>query len=653
MPGSRRRERVLLVSMPFGPAERPSLALGLLQAHCQAMGVECDTRYLALAFAEMIGARDYLWLTNDVPYTAFAGDWVFAEALYGPRAKADDAYLAEVLGARWRIGDTDVARVRRIRAAVPEFLDRCLEGEDWDERTLVGFTSVFQQNLASLALAARLKGRHPHLTVAFGGANWEEPMGSALRRQFPFVDLSFSGEADRSWPELLSRRRRGQAAGDVPGVAAGDVPGVAAGDPSAACPTGPPDLVEDLDDIPVPDFDPFFDQLRSRPALSGVQPVLLLETARGCWWGERSQCTFCGLNGSSMGFRSKSPERAFVDIVALHHRYRVGTISVVDNILDMRYLRTVLPRLAEARLGVDLFWEVKANLTYRQVAQLRAAGVMFIQPGIESLSDHVLQLMRKGTTAARNVELLKWCAEYGVTPLWNLLYGFPGETAEDYRQTADIIPAIWHLTPPSGYGPIRLDRFSPYQADPESFGMVNVRPMAPLPDLYPFDADAVSGIAYYFDFDYADGGDADRFAGEAVALARAWMSDRRRGALWMRSLGHGLHLVDSRRSVAPSARRAVISGWKAAVYLACDRAQELSALQALPEVERADVGPGEVVAFLERALALRLVLHLDGRWLNLAVHTPARPALRSLDVRAEAPAEVGVPVSATGAAAYS
>src|SRR5262249_10898195 len=155
--------------------------------------------------------------------------------------------------------------------------------------------------------------------------------------------------------------------------------------------------------------------------------------------GERSQCTFCGLNGSGMAFRSKSPDRAVEEIIELRRRYQVGTVSVVDNILDMRYFRTVIPRLAEEQLGVDLFWEVKSSLSPRQVGQLKAARVRYIQPGVESLNDHVLHLMRKGTTAARNVELLKWCAEYGVVPLWNLLYGFPGETQEDYNRTVEVI----------------------------------------------------------------------------------------------------------------------------------------------------------------------------------------------------------------------
>ena len=41
-----------------------------------------------------------------------------------------------------------------------------------------------------------------------------------------------------------------------------------------------------------------------------MSPTLLIETSRGCWWGERNHCTFCGLNGSSMSFDEMAPGRA-------------------------------------------------------------------------------------------------------------------------------------------------------------------------------------------------------------------------------------------------------------------------------------------------------------------------------------------------------
>ena len=497
------------------------------------------------------------------------------------------------------------------------FLDHVLEAVDWEPATLVGFTSVFQQNIASLALAARLKARHPDVTIAFGGANWEEEMGVALHRRFPFVDLAFSGEADQSFPAVLEARRRGAGVGGIAGVTSRDRPPAGGKAPAAS--------IADLDVLPVPDYEPFFEQLRSSPVAAAVSPLLLVETARGCWWGERSHCTFCGLNGATMAFRSKSPDRVVEEIAELRERYGVPTFSVVDDILDMRYFKSVLPMLTEARLGADFFWEVKANLTAEHVRQLRDAGVVFIQPGIESLNDHVLDLMRKGTTGFRNIELLKWCKEYGVKPLWNLLYGFPGETASDYVETVELIEAIWHLDPPTGYGPIRLDRFSPYHAEPEAFGMENIRPMAPFLTLYPFEQPEVMEIAYYFDFDYADARTDDVHAHEAVELAKTWMADTACGMLAMHEDVDGtLYILDTRRELAAAPGRAALVGWKAAVFLACDRAQTLRQLMHLPSVVLDGVSEAEVVAFLERCAKHRLIVRNERTWLNVAVHVPAR-----------------------------
>jgi len=221
--------------------------------------------------------------------------------------------------------------------------------------------------------------------------------------------------------------------------------------------------------------------------------------------------------------------------------------------------------------------------------------------------------MRKGTTAIRNIELLKWCKEYDVKPYWNLLYGFPGETADDYAETTAFLPAIWHLDPPTGCGPIRMDRFSPYHTDPEGFGLADVRPMASFTYLYPFERRTLSDIAYYFDFDYADGRTGEVYAREAVDLAHAWMSDAARGTLEMRPRTDGaLYILDTRREFAEAPRQAVLSGWKAACYLACDRAQTLCALMELSDVRREEVGREEVRAFLDRCVHHHLMVH-NGR----------------------------------------
>src|SRR5262249_46857864 len=74
--------RALLLSMPVGALERPALGISLLKARLAESGVACDVRYLTFTFAELVGCELYQWMTYEMPYTAFAGDWSFTQALY-------------------------------------------------------------------------------------------------------------------------------------------------------------------------------------------------------------------------------------------------------------------------------------------------------------------------------------------------------------------------------------------------------------------------------------------------------------------------------------------------------------------------------------------------------------------------------------------
>ena len=603
---------VLLASMPFAALDRPALGLGLLQAELHERGLECETRYLSFAFADCIGVDDYLWIHRGLPYTAFAGDWAFTESLYGARPEADAGYVRRVLHREWRLGAEDVARLMRVRSWCEPYLRHCLDAVPWGDYDVVGFTSTFEQNIASLAMARRVKAAHPQVAIAFGGANWEGAMGRELHRRFPFVDFVLSGEADRSFPELVAALGNG---GGIRGIK-----GLVWRDGARTRANGPAPLVTDLDALPYPDFDPYFRDRAAGAAAAAVSPSMLAETGRGCWWGEKSHCKFCGLNGGGMRFRSKSPERAVAELRHLSERYGIAAINVADNILDMDYFRTVLPVLATEGPELSLFYEVKANLKREQVALLAAAGVHAIQPGLESMSDHVLRLMRKGTTALRNVQLLKWCREHGVLPEWNVLYGFPGEEPEDYAGMPHLFEEIWFLDPPSGYGPVRLDRFSPYHQDPAGNGMINVRPLGPYPYLYPFPRSALMRIAYYFDYDYEDGREPLAYAGETVEKVRSWMADKHRGALTRVNDGDGIVVVDDR---APPPRRTLrLRGWRARAYDACDRARSLSGLAREPALD--DVAPDVLRPFLDRCVDARLMMRSNDSYLALAVHSPAR-----------------------------
>jgi ribosomal peptide maturation radical SAM protein 1 len=479
----------------------------------------------------------------------------------------------------------------------------------WSDYDLVGFTSTFEQNLASLALARRVKEAHPDILVAFGGANWEGEMGQELHRRFPFVDYVCSGEADWTFPALLGCLWSG---GDP-----ARVPGIVLRRDGTSLATGSAPLIRELDDLPLPDYDDFMSSLGSSPSGADVTPMLLLETSRGCWWGAKHHCTFCGLNGGAMTFRSKSADRVVEEIEYLRNRYGVESLSVVDNILDMRYFQTLLPMLVEQRIRMNLFYEVKANLTLAQVRQLAEAGIHHVQPGIESLSDRVLRLMRKGTTALQNIQFLKWCREFGVRPEWNVLYGFPGEDPGDYAQMLPLVEAIDFLDPPAACGPVRLDRFSPYHQDPASFGMVNVRPLETYRSLYPFGEEELKRVAYYFDFDYEDSRTPSTYAAPLIERVARWEAQGPVGSLWLVPRpDDSVAILESRRSRREGL---VFQGWRAGAYLAFDRARTAGSVAG-----EIDVAEAEVAAFAGWCVERGLMVSSGGRYLALAVHRPPR-----------------------------
>ncbi|MCP5055372.1 MAG: RiPP maturation radical SAM protein 1 [bacterium] len=611
-------KKVLLVSMPFGAPERQALGLSLFKARFAEDGVPCDVRYLTLTFADLIGMESYLWVVHELPHTAFAGEWLFREALFGDDPRRDEQYIQETLRGTWRLNEDDIARLCEIRALVPHFLDYCLEAIPWDESLIVGFTSTFEQNIPSLALARRIKQAHPSLPIAFGGGNWEDEMGVEQHRQFPWVDFVCPGEADETFPALVRHLASGRGSRTLAAI-----PGLVYRTRNGTRYTGRARLITEMDRLPIPDYSDYFEQLSGSASGSLVVPTLLFEGSRGCWWGATSHCTFCGLNGSTMKFRGKSPDRVLREVDHLVSTWGIDTIQAVDNIMDMHFFKTVLPALAELESPLSFFYEIKSNLERHHVELLAAAGVRMVQPGIESLSDGVLRLMRKGTTALQNLQLLKWCKEYDIAASWNLLHGFPGETKAHYDEMLAMFPAIAFLGAPTACGPVRLDRFSPYFTRAAEFGLTHVRPMKVYQQLYPLDPESLGRIAYYFDYDYEPEKAPNGCSDEVVKAAGQWSDDPEKGSLVsVQGVGGELKLLDDRRSALRSSYR--FAGLDRDVYDYCDRARSRGSVhrfvcESLPE---SGLSEEQIGGFLDWLVAQRLMVTMGGKYLSLAIGSP-------------------------------
>jgi len=487
--------KIALVNMPFSALQLPSLALTQLRcvlAKNLDGQVECDICYLNQDFLGYFGREAYLGICSSVKATASGlGDWLFRQVAF-PEVEDNATEYLQRYGRLLRAECELLPNQDELRSGLDAFFDRLIDLYQLDRCSAVGFTSMFAQNVATFAMARKLKERNPDLVTVMGGATCETSMGRAIVRNVEAIDFVFSGPSLKTFPrfvQYLMHDRRDKCH-EIAGVLSKQK---LDRDPAAAT----NEIGEKLDiDEKLPlDYDGFLISLEEK--CPGTTPALPFETSRGCWWGEKSHCTFCGLNDLRMHYTAMSPQRALEQFEELF-RYgsRVSRFQSVDNILPREYLSHVLPHVKPPE-NACIFYEVKANLKEHEMQVLADAGVTEIQPGIESLATSTLRLMRKGTTAFQNLQFLKNCSIHGIVPGWNLLIGFPGEGEKVYEKYAHDLPLLVHLHPPTAVFPVRFDRFSHYYTSADEYGL-KLKPYDFYAMVYPFPEKDLEDMAYFF-----------------------------------------------------------------------------------------------------------------------------------------------------------
>lgn len=595
---------VLLVVPPLAHLTWPSLGVHVLQAVARERGYAVRVLYANMRLAERIGVLEYANLCN-APGAWLLGERLFASVSRGldglggasfaeeieahnlrspPKALRYVDHLTDAAGKYSTAGGTQfsLAELRAHAEAGEGLIDDLARAIAAGGYRAVGVSTSFDQTNFSLALLAAVKERSPEIVTLLGGANCEGAMADGVAGIGGAVDHVFDGESEQTFVDLLDA--------------------LAAGESRPRILRGSPCL--DLDALPTPDFADYFEaRVEHQVDEVGAEVWLSYETSRGCWWGAKSHCTFCGLNGQGMGFRQKSADRVLEDLAGMVARYPTKQVCMTDNIMPHGYHRTLVPRLAERVPGVHVFYEQKSNLSLEQLKAMVDGGIRVFQPGIESLSTPVLGLMRKGVTARQNVVLLRNARCLQAHVKWNLLYAFPGDDAEHYAEMLAFLPRLHHLAPPNALTHLSIDRFSPYHSQPEHHGVRNIRPLDVYREVFGEDAD-LDAVAYHFDADWESGSRGAtrlmRQLWDAVADWRlAWDADQA-PTLWLSRRGQGWVLLDTRAG-------------EPAVY-------ELSAAQAYAV---AIGGPLAKVHAGSWAVTQGFALELDGWCVPLALATYA------------------------------
>ena len=366
---------ICLIVPPFSSVKTPAFGISVLACECRERGLNIKVIYANLILAARTGYDIYNEICHS-PQKLMLGEIAFRPHIY---SSAD--WNTEAISSQ--LSADQIALVDNVSRQLGGFVSECVIDLMKLHPKIVGLTSTFQQNLAAVALAKAIRKADPNVCIVSGGANMTSPMGEALMHTFDCFDYVFSGEADTEFPDFCESYLNH---------------GVKRENWLIDC-----QPLCDMSKARIPDFSDYYETLG---ALQKVEKLprelpeyIPMETSRGCWWGEKHHCAFCGLNAEGIGYRKKSADRILSEVENLGNKWKPYRIHMVDNIMSMSFFSDVFPGLESLANKPKIFFEVKANINENQLDQMVRAGIDAIQPGIESLASSVLKLMRKGTTA--------------------------------------------------------------------------------------------------------------------------------------------------------------------------------------------------------------------------------------------------------------
>ena len=449
--------RVALISMPWSIFNRPSIQLGALKAWLdQDDVIQTHTLHPYLQVANALGTETYHHLSRN----SWAG-----EALYSPLLFPEQRPQAARLFKQSCQGNSLLRRLDFDQTVqlLDQALDQWLASLDLASFHLIGFSICFNQLLASLAAAKRIKQQHPTLTIVAGGSGCVGAMGASLLHTFSQLDYVISGEGEDALSQLCHCLRQHKDPKTLPPQI------ILRGRPRSSA-ASPCLGITDLNHLPSPDYTPYFQEMRATLPDQPFIPVLPLEFSRGCWW---NRCTFCNLNLQWQGYRWKQSDKVAREVSEQSLRHGCLDFTFTDNALPPKEADLFFQTMAATKIDYDFFAEIRVITDGDKLAAYRQGGLSSIQVGIEALSSSLLARMEKGTSVMDNIATMKYALACAMRLDGNLITEFPGSTVEEVAETLYTLDFVLPFTPLSGAS-FFLGHGSPICNTPKKFGIAAI-----------------------------------------------------------------------------------------------------------------------------------------------------------------------------------
>ncbi|MFA6171560.1 MAG: radical SAM protein [Patescibacteria group bacterium] len=316
-----------------------------------------------------------------------------------------------------------------------EFLRRIKD----DGVRLAGVTAMTNTIISAGRLIRILKKNFPEVTTVLGGTH-PTALPERTFEEIPELDYIIMGEGELTLLELCKTLENSGSTGNIQGLAFREEDGTIVKNPRRP-------LIEDLDVLPFPSRDLSRPELYCRSHTSrGISRKFLkiaeLMTSRGC----PSQCIFCA-GHISYGYRVRfrSAENVLAEAEECVRKYGIQHFTILDDTFTLKPERTAAICEGLKKMGATFDCNTRVNAVSRElIVKMAETGCKKISFGIESGSQRMLKLIKKGTTVEEIKRAVGWAREAGIHIVEGtfILGSHPAETRSDIEETLKLMKEL-------------------------------------------------------------------------------------------------------------------------------------------------------------------------------------------------------------------
>ena len=292
----------------------------------------------------------------------------------------------------------------------------------------IGITAMTPKIASVLRTASWCKRYSPQARVIVGGPHATIRPDELL--QWEDVDFVIRGEGEFSLGELIDACQKGnpRLLNALEGLSFRKNGGIFHNPPRS--------LEEDLDALPFPAR-----ELLVYPENFSSEDLAIIMTSRGCPF----QCTFCYKEMFGKRVRFRSIDSVLGEIKEVMKRYKATQFAFKDDSFTVNKKRVaeLCDRLLEE--GIQIHWEstTRVDLIDEPMLQKMAvAGCNMIKVGVESGSESIHQLIKKGISLHQVRQAAQWFNRHGIFWVAFFMMGLPNETEEDIQETRKLMREI-------------------------------------------------------------------------------------------------------------------------------------------------------------------------------------------------------------------